>query len=96
MSAQAGQLPTWWRARDARAQEAGKLAGRRLSDRTLRRIVAVMAAGCPELIAAMDARAVSIGAAAELARLTHDEQRRCLQDRRVRRIVLRSLRGLET
>ena len=90
-----GQLPTWYRTRDRAAKDIGKRMGRRTSDRTVRRILFAVKNGCPELVVAMDGDRLSIAAAAELARLDHDYQRRCLADRKLRRLVLYALRGGE-
>jgi len=93
MTAERGQLPTWFRTRDFVAERVGKLSGRHLSDRTLRRIKFVMRAGVPQLVAAMDAGEISIAAAAQLARMPSDMQVRCLADRELCKHVVRVLRG---
>jgi len=89
----AGQLPTWWRKRDKVAVETGRLAGRRMSDRTLRRLQFAIANGPPELRAALDSGRLSIAAAADLARLPADLLNTCLANARCRREALRIIRA---
>jgi hypothetical protein len=95
-----GQLPTWFRSRDRLAKEVSAISGRRISDRTLRRISTVVAFGVSELNRAMDAGVISIAAAAELARLPDEMQRHTLElnPRAIRYIVrqIRSDRGMQS
>jgi hypothetical protein len=92
MTAAAGHLPTWWRARDEAARRVAKFTGRRMSDRTLRRAAFVVANGSKALVAEMNAERISIAAAAALACLPADMQATCIANRKVRREVLRVLR----
>jgi hypothetical protein len=95
MSDERGQLPTWWRRRDERARMTSKIAGRRMSDRTLRRLRFIVENGSPELIAAMAAERISFAAAAELARVPVEIQVKCVENPKVRRRVVAVLRENE-
>jgi hypothetical protein len=88
-----GQLPTWYRRRDARTKAVSQYTGKPMSNRTHRRLHAASERGCPELLAAMDAGTVTIAAAAELARLSHDDQRKLLANVKLCKVVIRVLRG---
>lgn len=89
-----GQLPTWYRRRDAVAEYISGM-GERISARTLERARFVCDNGDPALREAMNARAISTAAAAELARLPADCQRQCLADPALRKRALRILREAE-
>jgi hypothetical protein len=87
-----GQLPTWHRRRDAIAAEVSRQAGRRMSDRTLRRLSRATTYGIPALGEAMDKGIISIAAAAELALLPSELQARCIADPTLRKRVLSMMR----
>jgi hypothetical protein len=91
-----GQLPTWYRRRDAIAEVVNRMGGGRSSNRTLCRIRFVVDRGCDALRQAMDDKTISIAAAAEVAKGDHEFQRKWLGVPRQRqRHVVRVLRGLE-
>lgn len=87
-----GHLPTWYRRRDFLAEYVGKMTGSRWSHRTSDRARSVVDRGDQRLIAAMDAREISVAAAALLAQLPSDLIERCLTNREARKRVLRVLR----
>jgi len=88
-----GQLPTWHRRRDARAQFVSRLGGSRYSDRTLRRIRFVGERGVSALRDAMDQRHLSIAAAFELAKLPNELQEQAVADPQLRKAVVRIIRS---
>jgi hypothetical protein len=88
-----GHLPTWFRRRDAVAAYVSKLGGRKMSNRTLRRLTLVADAGIPELQHAMDHGRITIAAAAELARLPSEYQQKALANPTLRRSFVRILRS---
>lgn len=91
-----GQMPAWYRRRDAVAEFINRMGGQRMSNRTLRRAKFVKVNGDPLLRAAMNEGAITVAAAAELARLPVDAQRECVNDRVLRKAALRILRGAES
>src|SRR5260221_12440215 len=74
----AGNCPRWYRRRDARTEVVNQFTGRKDSDRTGRRAKFVVDNGIPALLKAMNAGAIKIGAAVEIAALTHDDQHKVM------------------
>ncbi len=88
----AGNCPQWYRRRDARNEVVNRYTGAKVSERTMRRVTFVMENGVPALVKAMDDRTIKIGAAFEIAKLSHREQKQVMADAKLRRLVLRVVR----
>lgn len=88
----AGNCPRWYRRRDALNEYVNRCTGRKVSERTMRRVRFVVDNGVPMLVEALDAGTIKIGAAALIAALPHNDQEKVMANSTLRRVFLRAAR----